>query len=346
MTADHLPFEVFHETGEFLLYLLCGELALIDVDKPALEESLGDLDVGLVKEVLSYIGTKTVISVLLMTNLDALYDLLLELLLSGDLALAEHLVPGFLVGLCCNKGLDVDHGKLKHGIQVCKLGLIDLKHCRAVCLIRESGVDIDGELVPSLLADESSAGFLCHLLDGDIYALCLVPFVGDIGYDIIVLTGFLAFLEAAVLLEHLLTGSLLLGLGYVDVVVDNLIVLGHGEIDFRGLGDIELEGEVRTLFPGQLGLVFRRKWLTHDADLVILDKLVKLFRQDSINALVQSLLSIKTLDHSNGSHSLAESLDVRLALVLVEALTQRLLIICSCNLYCHLIVQCIRLFFR
>ena len=77
----------------------------------------------------------------------------------------------------------------------------------------------------------------------------------DIGHNVVILSGLLALLEGTVLLEHLVTGGLLLCGGDVYVVVDNFVVFVHVKVDFRSLGDVKLEGEVLAGFPGKLGLV-------------------------------------------------------------------------------------------
>ena len=345
IAANQLPLEVLDEGREFLLYLLGGELALVGIHQPALEESLGQGEGSLLHEVLADIGPETIVGILLMGSLDALSHLLLELLGSGHLALAEDLVVGFLVFLGGHERLHVHHSEGEHGIQASQLGLLHLEHGGAVGLIGEGGVHVQLELVAGLLADECPAGIFCHLGDAHIHALSLVAFVLDIGHDVVVLTGLLAFLQGTILLEQLLAGLLLLGGGDVDVVVNHLVVLVHLEAQLRSLGDVKLEGELAAGGPGQLRLVLGGHGLTHDADFLLLDEVVEGLTHEGVHALVQALVTVHALDKAHGSHTTAETFDVCLAAVIVEALAKRLCIILCRDLDGQLIVQFISLFF-
>ena len=100
-----------------------------------------------------------------------------------------------------------------------------------------------------------------------------------------------------------------------------------------------MEGEVLTGLPAQLGLVLGGHGLAHDADLVVLDELVQGLSHEAVHALVEGLVSVHALDELHRGHSFAESFDIGLALIFIEALAQRLGIICRSNLDGHLIIK-------
>ena len=278
-----------------------------------------------------------------MGSLDTLLNLLLKLLGRGHLALAENLVIGLLVLLGGHIGLHVHHGESEHRVQSGELVLLHLEHGGTVRLVGEGGVHIHLELVPGFLAQEGSAGLFGHMGNGNIHALGLVALVLDIGHNVVLLTGLLAFLQGTVLLEKLLLLGLLLGGGDVNLVVRNLVVLAHLDVQLRSLGDVKLEGEALTGLPGQLGLVFGGHGLSQHTHLVVGDKLVDGVSYQAVHALVKRLVSVHALNQLQGSHALAEAFDIGLAFVLIEALAQRLGIIFRSNLDGQQIVERIRL---
>ena len=274
-----------------------------------------------------------------MGGFDALLNLGLKLLWSGYSVLSENFVVGFLVFLCGHIGFHVHHGEGEHRVQAFQLGFVYLEHGGAVRLIGKGGIHVQFKGVPGFFADESATSLFRHIGDAHIHAFCLMAFVGNVGHDVVVLAGLLAFLQRAVLLEQLLLLGLLLCGGDVNLVIRDFVVLVHLEGEFRRLGQVELEGEVLAGLPGQLRLVLRGKGLAHDTDFFLVDEFVQLLGHNPVHALVEGLVPVHTLDKAHRGHSATEAFDIGLALVLVQALAKRFLIICCCNVDGHLIVQ-------
>ena len=103
-TAHELPLEIGGETGEILLHILCGDLAAIRDNQPALEERLGKLKTGLVHEIFADILVEPPLGLVLILRRktlvhllgDVLVGLLLLLFLVIFLEAFRHLV--LLVG--------------------------------------------------------------------------------------------------------------------------------------------------------------------------------------------------------------------------------------------------------
>ena len=254
-----------------------------------------------------------------MVRADALGHLLHELLLAGDGALAEHLVPGLLVGFGGLEGLDVHDGEGEDRVELGELRLVHLEHRGAVGLVLEGHAHVTGELVAGLLADEQRTGDLGDVGDGDVHAFGAVGLVRDVGDDVVVLAGLFALLEGTVLLEHLGLHRLLGVLGDIDLVVRDLVALAGLEVQFRGLGDVELEGEVGAGLPLQLRLVLGREGLADDADLLVADEGVELLGDEPVHGLIEGLVAIEALDQGHRGHSLAETLDVGAAAVFFQS---------------------------
>ena len=141
--AHQLPLEVLGETREILLDILLGELAVVGLDEPALQELLGELHVGLLHEEVADILGQAPLRLALVLVLQALGDFLLDVLVGLGL-LALLLVLGIILLHA------VDHRSLVlrsdgHGIRRHGVGLLHLHvHLRGQAQVEDEGEVLAG----------------------------------------------------------------------------------------------------------------------------------------------------------------------------------------------------------
>ena len=172
--------------------------------------------------------------------------------------------------------------------------------------------------------------------------------VGDVGDDVIFLAGGAAFLHRPVLLQHagFLCGE---GIGlHLYLVIGDLVFLAHREVDLGGMGNVEDEGEVVTGLPGDLGLLLCGQGLANHGggEAFGFHKVVKGLRQGAVHGFIEGLLAIEALDERERSHSAAETADIGLAFVFIQALVEGLFIIGIGNLDGYFQVQVVDLLLR
>ena len=142
----------------------------------------------------------------------------------------------------------------------------------------------------------------------------------EVGDNVVLFLGGLAFLHGAELVEHVLLHLLLGYLGDCDVIVRQAVSLGDVEIEFGRKAKVELEGEILAGLPLVLGLVLAGEGLSEHMEVIFLDNLVELLVDHRIDALHESLLPVKFLDQGHRSLSFAESLEFGVPETFVELL--------------------------
>ena len=82
ISPDKLPLEVSCETVELLLYVLCGDFAVVGYKQPPLQESLGELQGGLLHEVVTNVFVESPLSLVLVLGLEPLTHFLVYILVA------------------------------------------------------------------------------------------------------------------------------------------------------------------------------------------------------------------------------------------------------------------------
>ena len=152
--AYHLPTEILEECRCLFLDFLFGELALVDVEKPSLEELLRKFNVSFLHEVIADILRELVVRLLFVVVHESLFYCLVELLWIVNLILTEDLVVGLLVLLCRSESLDFLYSHVELRINALELLFLHLKHVSTVRLVCECLSYIDIELITYLSSEE------------------------------------------------------------------------------------------------------------------------------------------------------------------------------------------------
>ena len=141
----------------------------------------------------------------------------------------------------------------------------------------------------------------------------------EVNHYIVFLTCGLAFFELAVLPEDaVLHGSLCL-VGHLDIVIRQFVILVNINVDLWRQSEVELELEIVAILPLQFLLGLAGDRLAENMQIVVLDELVELLRDNTVDGLVKSLVAIDLLYERRGNHSLAETLEVSVSPVSGES---------------------------
>ena len=200
VVADDLPAEIGGEARIVGIDLLGGELTLVDMQQPALQESIRKLNVSLLHQIVTDILGQAVVSLLLVVGSELGGNSLVELLGAVDLVLTEETVIGFLALDGSHKGADRLDGGVENRVDAREFLFLDLEHGSAVGLIGESRIDIDVELVARLGTDEKLVGVALDIANGDVSTFHLLLAIVQVSDDEVFLTGLPGILEGTGLL--------------------------------------------------------------------------------------------------------------------------------------------------
>ena len=124
-----------------------------------------------------------------------------------------------------------------------------------------------------------------------------------------ILISLLFLLILIILLEVLQHVYLLLRGGADGILVNNILLAGRN-FEFRICGDVEHESEVVSVLPLNLGLILASERLSEHIQLILIDKILKPFRNHFVHGLGKNLVAIHAAHQAFGHHSLTESLEV------------------------------------
>ena len=327
MLLQVIPSKHLEELGKVLLDILHRELALVDRVEPALEESLGHLQVGFLDEVVAHLEREEIVALAAQLGFDLRVDELLELLGALHVAGGEGHLEELLIDLRLGELADLGDLQLELGVDALQFRLLDLQAGGALRRIAIEFVDVHLRLVAHLLAEEGLAILLAHRDQTHIGILDLHLAVVERDGQRLVrgnLPGIDQTAEATQEVRTVVVVHLLLDL---DLVVGQLVLLRQVELDLRSLADLEHELELLAVVEVEGTLLLRGDHIAQIVDILLLEILENGVRRLAVGLLGQHALAVHFPDDAHGDHARTEARNVGLALVLAQCLVDLLRVI-------------------